>query len=425
MRANKDKVFSYSVFGLTLILLGVLAYNFGFTFSWDLVFFGVLVALCELFPIKFPNYGTVAITSLIVIATWLRFGPLETAFVILFGCIWPDLKKDLHVILFNCGQFLMSVCLASLSYTYISRVDPTHFPIPIFAFLISIFVFHMVNTWLVSISVSFSSDSSPFKIWSSNVRWGLLNYLSIAVLAVVFYELYARVGIPGVILLLVPLIIARQTYQYYIRLTGAYTDTVTSLVKAVETKDRYTSGHSERVSDISAKIAKEIGLSEEEMQSLKRIAALHDIGKIGVPNRILTKPSSLSDEEYDLIKEHPKIGAQILKNVEFLQDYIPAVYYHHERMDGSGYNSGLSGENIPLYARIIAIADAYDAMTSDRAYRQALNRQEVVKEFEKAMGTQFDPKLVRALFKVLDINVDEKEKEDTIQGTLIPSSEET
>ncbi len=140
------------------------------------------------------------------------------------------------------------------------------------------------------------------------------------------------------------------------------------------------------------------------MESLGRIAALHDIGKIGVPKRILTKTEKLTDEEFSQIKEHPRIGARILKDVGFLKNLIPAVYYHHEKMDGSGYSSGLAGNNIPVFARIISIADSYDAMTSNRAYRKSLPKKEVIDQLIEHSGTQFDGNIVNALLGVIGEN---------------------
>lgn len=425
---NKDKLFSYCIFLSAIVIISffLILFKINFINVFFLIFFyGILTALCELFPIKLPRSGTVSISSVIIISSWLyfapKYGPIPVLIVTSFACVWPDIKKDFHVILFNWGQYMIAVGIASWFYDLLYPYQIIiKFPVPVLAFLVSIVCYHILNSGLVSISLGIDQKVSPIRIWLTNVKWQLPNYFSIAIFALVFHELFRqpKIGFISVTLLLVPLIVARQTYQYYVKLKSAYAETVSSLIKAVEAKDHYTRGHSERVAEISAKIGREYNLNDEEIENLQRIATLHDIGKIGIPKRILTKPSGLTDEEYDLIKEHPKIGAQILKNVEFLQDLIPAVYYHHERVDGSGYSSGLSGEKIPLFARIIAIADAYDAMTSDRAYRKALTNEQVIEEFKKGAGTQFDAVLVEHLFDALGLKVEKEEVEKEPSGKL-------
>ncbi len=167
---------------------------------------------------------------------------------------------------------------------------------------------------------------------------------------------------------------------------------------AMEVKDQYTYGHSKRVSEISALIAKEIGLSAEDISSVRLAALLHDIGKIGTPEIILDKDSTLEPEEMERMREHPYVGARMVENIRRLRVIAQWMCHHHERYDGTGYPSGLKGEEIPLPSRIIAIADFYDAMTSDRPYRKALSREEAVKTMQPAVGTHLDP-FVFEMFK--------------------------
>jgi len=180
------------------------------------------------------------------------------------------------------------------------------------------------------------------------------------------------------------------------KLKEAYYGTIESLRLAVDAKDSYTSGHSDRVSYYSVLIGKEMGLSEEELDILKQGALFHDIGKIGIPDAILQKPGKLTDEEYDDIKNHPSIGAKIIGPAKIFEPLIPMVLYHHERFDGKGYPSGKKGEEIPLMARIVCIADSFDAMTSDRAYRPRFTVVKAMEEIENCKSTQFDPELVDA-----------------------------
>ena len=186
------------------------------------------------------------------------------------------------------------------------------------------------------------------------------------------------------------------------QLERAYLDTIQSLRYAVEAKDPYTRGHSDRVSEYAVLIGRKMGLPEDEIKTLQIGGLFHDIGKIGVPDTILQKEAKLTDDEYSQIKNHPSIGAHILGEAEAFKDIIPIVKHHHERFDGRGYPSRLSGEEIPLLARITAVADTFDAMTSKRSYRNALDIQYVKEEIERCKGTQFDPKIAEVFLEILN-----------------------
>ena len=169
--------------------------------------------------------------------------------------------------------------------------------------------------------------------------------------------------------------------------------TLHALSTTIDAKDSYTQGHSERVALISRQLAEAAGLDEHTVERIYLSALVHDVGKIGVPEAVLTKPSKLTRDEYDLVKKHPETGARILEGIRQMQDLIPGVMHHHESWDGSGYPHGLSGEDIPLFGRIIGLADAFDAMSSDRTYRQAMPMSMVLTEVSRCRGTQFDPEL--------------------------------
>lgn len=191
------------------------------------------------------------------------------------------------------------------------------------------------------------------------------------------------------------------------KLEQAYMESIETLRYTVEAKDPYTKGHSDRVAEYSVLIGKSLNLSEEELKNLKIGGLFHDIGKIGVPDSILLKESRLDDEEYSQIKNHPLIGVHILSNATIFQDIIPIVKHHHERFDGKGYPSQLSGKDIPYLARIVSIADSFDAMTSKRSYRNALPLEVVKNEFLKNIGTQFDPEIGMVFLDLLDHHYDE------------------
>ena len=189
-------------------------------------------------------------------------------------------------------------------------------------------------------------------------------------------------------------------------LEKSYIESIEVLRKTVEVKDVYTRGHSDRVSEYSLLIGEKLNLPPDQMKTLKIGALFHDIGKIGIPDAILLKTDKLTDDEYSEIKNHPAIGAHILSNASIFADILPIVKHHHERYDGKGYPARLAGEDIPYLARIVAVADTFDAMTSRRSYRQALDFDYTMNEIERCKGTQFDPAIADVFLEILRTNQD-------------------
>ncbi len=195
---------------------------------------------------------------------------------------------------------------------------------------------------------------------------------------------------------------AIENARLYENIQKVYLSTIEVLATAIDAKDPYTQGHSRRVTQYSVAIAEELNLTPQEIESIRYAGLLHDVGKIGIKDSIIRKPGRLTDEEYAIIKKHPAIGAKILRPVDFLADKIPGVLHHHEYYDGRGYPEHLTGENIPLAGRIICVADAFDAMTTNRPYRKGLTVKTAVGELQKFSGKQFDPVCVEAFMKAFD-----------------------
>lgn len=196
--------------------------------------------------------------------------------------------------------------------------------------------------------------------------------------------------------------LAVQLANAYRRVESAYDRTLVSLMTALDARDRETEGHSRRVADIAVAIGRELGLDDEDLKNLERGGLLHDIGKIGVSDLILHKPEELEAGEWDRMREHPEIGARIVGDIGFLSGAVPVIRHHHERWDGSGYPEGLEGAEIPLLARVFAVADTFDAMTSSRPYRQAQSSEAAVRFLERKAGELFDPEVVSALKRVTE-----------------------
>jgi HD domain-containing protein len=208
--------------------------------------------------------------------------------------------------------------------------------------------------------------------------------------------LWGRLGVATPVIVLIPLFVARWAVAQFAAQQHAYEATVSALCQAVETKDFYTRGHSDRVSRGSVMIAREIGMHNERVEALRFAGMLHDVGKLGVPTRVLQKTGKLTDEEYAAIQLHPMRGLEIVREIGFLDEALAGIMHHHERIDGRGYPMGLAGDEIPEFARVLAVADAFDSMTSTRSYRGARPVVDAIEELRKWSGTQFDPAFVDA-----------------------------
>ncbi|MET9143155.1 HD-GYP domain-containing protein [Streptomyces sp. NPDC004042] len=212
----------------------------------------------------------------------------------------------------------------------------------------------------------------------------------------------SRYGPVAALLVLLPMCVSWWVYAQYHRERAAHRATVRALVQAVDLKDGYTRGHSERVGRASVLIARELGLDDERVETLRFAGILHDVGKLGVPTRLLRKDGPLTPEERRVIELHPEYGHEMVRGISFLGEARSAILHHHERLDGSGYPYGLCGAQIPECARVVAVADAFDAMTSTRSYRRARPVGAALGELERCAGTQFDPRMVAALVRALD-----------------------
>ena len=195
---------------------------------------------------------------------------------------------------------------------------------------------------------------------------------------------------------------ASTTRELFTEIKGVLFSTVKSLVAAIDAKDAYTKGHSHRVYAMSVRIGERFGLSEDVLQTLTWSALLHDVGKIAIPHRILCKPGRLTPEEFEIIKTHPERGCLVIQPIPQFRSLLPGIRHHHERFDGRGYPDGLAGRDIPLMARIIAVADTFDAMVSTRAYRDARPFDDAIREIRDSAGTQLDPDIAAAFLDLVE-----------------------
>ncbi len=300
-------------------------------------------------------------------------------------------------------------------------------------------VYYFLNTAFVATAISLTAKQNPFKVWRANFLWTGPGYFAGASCATIAFAtvpylssvrwlivpiVLVSIPIPFVIFLLYRYHRAKEAaHQQYIdeleakqhelerkneelaknkeELQQLYTSTVESLALAIDAKDQYTKEHIQRVKGVAVQIAAEMGLIGDELKAIDTAALLHDIGKIAIPEHILTKPGKLTEDEFERIKSHPAISAKILEPVHFPSPVTPSVRSHHERWDGKGYPDGLAGEDIPLGGRILAVADVYDALTSDRAYRKGWPHERAVGYLQENAGSHFDPRVVNAFLAVI------------------------
>jgi putative nucleotidyltransferase with HDIG domain len=314
-------------------------------------------------------------------------------------------------IVFNSAQQFLSAGLAGVLVNACGLKTPAiagspsnegvllHLVVAASAFVLAM---HFINTALLSLYLA-AQERAPVSSVLREIKplSDVPSNLVLALVGVVLAALIAARSWIGVVLLVVPVLAVRKVFRIYTEMAEAYSHTVGALVGALEEKDPYTRGHSDRVAKYCCAIGQEMRLSARDMVLLERAALLHDIGKMGVPETVLRSSRPLSPEETAFIRQHPVMGAQVLEGIDFLEAILVVVRSHHERLDGAGYPGGASANDVPLLARIISVADAFDAMTSDRPYRSRLPVSHAIRELKWASGVQFDSAVVAAFLKAL------------------------
>ncbi|NLJ33157.1 MAG: HD-GYP domain-containing protein [Firmicutes bacterium] len=369
----------------------------------EVLFFVAFTMATEAMPVYLPREITVSVSFCVIYAALLIHGPGLASLAAAMGSLVGNRPgTPHHRIAFNFAQLALSAGAAGAVFLWaggeVGHPNVLGHMLPILAGALSYF---FVNSSLISIAAGLSQELSPLDIWISRIGGVVVNYLVLIPLGVLIAILFLRDGIVGVLLLVVPLALARFSFQQYVDMRNVYLDTIRAIAATVDAKDSYTRGHSERVRGHSVAIAKELGLPEGEQEIIEYMALLHDTGKIGISEAILNKNTSLTDEEYQLVQKHPIIGAQIVSEIDRFKEASAIVRHHHEHYDGSGYPDGLAGEEIPLGARIITVADAFDAMTSQRPYRGPRTNGEALAEIRANAGRQFDPLVVKAFLRVM------------------------
>ncbi|MBS3950393.1 MAG: HD-GYP domain-containing protein [Peptococcaceae bacterium] len=394
----------------TVILAGIIVLiNAGFPATgqeWiGLIAFGALSLMSEALAITVAMSSlTVSVAFIPVFSSILMFSPPVGVWVAALGSLnWDDLRggKPWYRNLFNFCQLGMSAALAAYVYSVLGgqagQVTKQSF-LPILA---SFTAYYLTNAAIPTLVIALISGTSPFAVYSRLIAWSTPGFIAMAPMAVLVAVVFEPLGYVGVVLFILPLFFARMAFKLYRDMRQNYVETIQSLAQAIDAKDHYTMGHSERVAYYAVEIARKLGWRQSRLEQLFFTALLHDIGKIGISEAVLNKPGRLTSDERFAINSHAELGAEIVSKVSFLRQEADFIRHHHEYYSGSGYPAGLAGAAIPLGARIIAVADSFDAMTSLRVYHSPRSAYEAVEELKRCSGTQFDPLVVKAFLQVI------------------------
>lgn len=378
------------------------------TWAGALAFFalGVLLQLTQHKLAVGSAIGSIAF--IVYLGSVLVFGPALGAIITAasFGAAWTLEKKPPLRIAFNVAQHVLSVIAGGTVYTSLGGQVPIEsLDGSLGPFVGLVVVFFAVNSTAVSVVVALSEQRRFDEVWLRNT-WSWVGYdLVASTLALGIAWLYLTLGIIGMALVVLPILFLRHAYLVNTQLQATNRELLELMVKAIEARDPYTSGHSQRVAKIARLLAQQMGLPLRDIDRIETAALLHDVGKIYEEFApILRKEGKLTPEERRIMESHPVRSAELVGTISNLRGYVEkCVRHHHENFDGSGYPSGLSGDQIPVGARIILVADTTDAMTTDRPYRKALSYERLVHELDKCSGKQFDPKVVAAFKKSVAI----------------------
>jgi diguanylate cyclase (GGDEF)-like protein/putative nucleotidyltransferase with HDIG domain len=420
--------------GLTAGVVGLI---FGNSTDWvALVSLVALVGVGQALALEYENDGgSISASAVGALAGAAIVGP--RAALILAATIalveWSARRQSVEEVAFNIGL----LTLASLSAALIFSFQPhfhgdAHRMVLAVCGLVAGIAYYLVNTGLVSLAIAVQGHESWPRVFRERFAWLLLHYIGYGFIAAVMAVAYEVTHIFGLAVFAVPLLLMRNTQEAYLKhtqksaqklrraaetiksqnvsleqanrlLRERSTAAMESLSATVDARDSYTAGHSRRVQQLALAMGRELGLSQAELDLLGHAALFHDIGKLAIPDAILLKPTMLTEDEWVLMQRHSDEGARIIDRLGFLQDAVPAIRHHHECFDGTGYPDGLKGEEIPLGARIIHVADALDSMLTTRIYRAARPAHEALEELRRHAGSQFCPRCVRALEQVLPL----------------------
>jgi putative nucleotidyltransferase with HDIG domain len=387
--------------------------------GWDWTLLAILTLVSGSATVRLPSLpATISVSETFVFTSVLLFGPAAgtltvalDAFIISF---WAYKKGDpLYKIVFNVCALPLTIWLAAHLFFIAAGIRPLvdnessvsirHLLLPLLTFTIAYF---SLNSWIITFAIALEKRLSPIRIWRENFVWLSLNYFggaSVAALLVSYTKdldfTYLAVIVPLLVVLYFTFSMSmgrvEDANRHLTQLNALYISTIETLAMAIDAKDQITHGHIRRVQTYAVALAKAMGVSDEKLiRAIEAAALLHDMGKLAVPEYILNKPGPLTPAEFEKMKLHASVGADILSAIDFPYPVVPIVRHHHENWDGKGYPDGIAGSAIPIGARILSVVDCFDALTSDRPYRPRLPDREAIRILVERRGTMYDPLVV-------------------------------
>jgi HD-GYP domain-containing protein (c-di-GMP phosphodiesterase class II) len=395
---------------IALVVAGTAASVAGATFAFPLregfgvgglAFWIAATAVASAAPVRLPRGTMAAVSGAPILAAAFLGGPAAAGWVAAIGTTeWRELKGSVpwYGSLYNHAAVVIPAILSGLAYEWLDgRSGFVAEPQTLGAAVVAGVIYLATNSALSAAAIALREGHGVRSVVAGDSAIVAASMLAYAPLAWLMAHAATTIGGWAVFLFAIPLYTTRGAYQRVVELREMFTQTVRSLASAVDAKDKFTSGHSERVQRIAADIGREMRCSEKELEALEWGGLLHDIGKIGVPDAVLLKQDKLNKEERIIMNAHPVKGEEIIKPVQRLAPELPIIRHHHEWYNGSGYPDHLEGDQIPKLARILSVADAFEAMTAARPYRMTpLTAEEAMGELRKYAGIQFDPDMVDA-----------------------------
>ncbi len=366
-----------------------------------------LTLALQMFSVQVYGRGSVSVSAIGVLTSAFLFDTGTAMAVAVLAAVaqWIRSRSQLYKLVFDASNFALAAAAASLVF---QALDDWRLPAAVLAGL----VYAAINNGLLCLAMSLAERTPVATIWFERLHWARFHFAMFGPLALAATIAYEQIGTAGLVAFALPPALMILSVRQYLERTAAaveevreanqslrraHKDTIAALSRSMEAKDLYTGGHTERVAAVAVGLARRLGFRDEELEAIEIGALLHDIGKIGIPEHVLSKPGKLTEDEWELIKTHPVISDYILSELDLHPFVRQCARSSHERIDGAGYPDGLSGENIPLPARIVLVADALDALTSTRSYRAARPFLGALAEIRAHTGTQFCPRVVAAL----------------------------
>jgi len=413
-RAGQWYVGAVIAAGMTVILASIVhMYQTPPAQEWLIL--AALTLLTGSFTVKIPKLSArLSVSDAFVFAAVLLFGSAVPTVIVAFDCLVATLwlrrttRSPLRS-LFSLASVAFAIWTASTIFFAVvgtTRVTPLVLPKLLGPLLLLAAIYFLINTWLVALALAFERRVNIFRLWTENFAWLSLNYFGGVSVAALLVSYTRSIDLAAVSVILPLLVISYFTYRtstarveeaqrYVDQVQDFYMSTIETLAMAVDAKDQITHGHIRRVQVFATELARRLGVSDERQQkAIAAAALLHDMGKLAIPEHILNKPGRLTDAEFERMKQHADLGADLLSSIRFPYPVVPIVRHHHENWDGSGYPSKISGTDIPLGARILSVVDCFDALTSDRPYRPRLTADEAFGILRERRGTMYDPLVV-------------------------------